>query len=63
MAVNFKLYHLLINQILKYDNLSYIKGMLNRTEGSQAIENQISLKEIKSDLCEDNEKVSENSNI
>ena len=37
--------------------------MLNRTEDSQAIENQILLKEIKSDLCEDNEKVSENSNV
>ena len=63
MAVDFKLYHLLINLILRYDNLSYIKGMLNRTEDSQAIENQISLKEIKLDLCEDNEKVSENSNV
>ena len=56
IAVDFKLDHLLINRILKHDNLSYIKGMLNRTEDSKAIENQISLKEIKSDLCEDNEK-------
>ena len=60
MAVYFKLYHLLIYPILRYDNLSYIKGMLNRTEGSQAIENQILLKEIKSYLCEENKKVSEN---
>ena len=63
MAVDFKLYYLLIDRNLRYDNLSNIKGMLNRTEDSQAIENQISLKEIKSDLCEDNEKVSENSNV
>ena len=62
MAVYFKLYHLLIDLILSGDNLSNIKGMLNRTEGSQIIENQISLKEIMSNLCEDNEKVSENSN-
>ena len=46
MTVDFKLYHLLIDRILRYDNLSYIKGMLNRIEGSQAIENQKSLKEI-----------------
>ena len=63
MAADFKLYFLLIDRNLRYDNLSNIKGMLNRTDNSQAIENQISLKEIKSDLCEDNEKVSENSNI
>ena len=56
MAVDFKLYHLLIGRILRYDNLSYIKGMLNRTEGFQTIENQISLKELKSDLSEKNEK-------
>ena len=56
MAVDFKLYYLLIDRNFRYDNLSYIKGMLNRTEDSQAIENQISLKEINSDLCEDNEK-------
>ena len=56
MVVDFKLYHLLIDRNLRYDNLSYIKGILNRTEDSQAIENQISLKEINSDLCEDNEK-------
>ena len=28
--------------------------MLNMTEGSQIIENQISLEDIKSDFCEDN---------
>ena len=46
MGVDFKIDHLLIDRILRHDNLSYIKGMLNRTEDSQAIENQISLKEI-----------------
>ena len=56
MAVDFKLFYLLIDRILRYDNLSYIKEMLNKTEGSQTIENQISLKELKSDLSEENEK-------
>ena len=46
MAIDFKLYQLLINRILWYDNLSYINGMINKTEGFQIIENQISLKEI-----------------
>ena len=63
MAVDFKLYHLLIDRILRYDSLSYIKRKLNITKGSQTIENQILLKEIKSNFSKIIKKYQKNSNI